>query len=642
MELLTLIPVIGLTLGWQHWQRTTASAAMLHTVSAMVLLLFVASLIGLLMPATVLLVVSGTVVAAIEGRRHIREQITLPVPIGIFAILGVAYWFVHSGSALFFYDEYSHWGVYLKEMLAHDELWGANTNAMHPRYLPGAPLWQYFFAVFSGRPEGAAYLAQFALLITPLLVLWENTQWRHMLWHVVILLLIIVAVSNFGNGFTSLYVDHLLSTWFVGVPLNYLLEMNSRSPRQRLSYLLPLALIVLIKTTGMFFALSVAGIIGLLLFFDSGNDTGNERRSAICARAIMFPALTVILCLSILSVWNLNRDSMQVGAGGVSASEIIGNLAAGESIFDEAQQAELTRRFIDVVLHQQISKDEVSAEFNAFSYPTMEYYKDNYRLTTASLLGISLVALILLWRTIVPHEIRMQWTIVAGCVWLTALAYICALYFGYRLVSATENGLILSSYIRYAHTMLLPLVLFGFATLLPALAGRQTPIVRINEKVKVSRRSLVFSVVLVTLMIFEPPYLRPLFIQQQPPEFRWETEPLTTQLREGIGEASLWVLFPSKFSDGLFGQILKYELTPGRTHVELDAAEIFERYAMLREDLRHWQYAWFPAAGPELDRAIERLIGAPITERLYRIDTSGADIQFIPVSGILPGSGLSD
>jgi hypothetical protein len=306
----------------------------------------------------------------------------------------------------------------------------------------------------------------------------------------------------------------------------------------------------------------------------------------------------------------------------------------GESIFDSAEQAELTRRFIGVVLHQQISKDEVSAQYNAFSYPIMPAYTDRFRLTTASFMGLSLIAIFLLWRTIVPPENRQIWAIAAGCVWMAAVLYIAALYFGYRYVSATENGLILSSYIRYTHSMLLPVVLFCFAALMPAFSGRHLALVRLSEKIKVNRNSLIFTAALAALLIFEPPYLKPLYVTQQAPEFRLQTEAATTQLRAAIGESRLWVLFPNDLPNGFLGQVLQYQLSPGRTYVERDVSALFQNPVSLRMELRSWEYAWFPAADPDLDAALERLIEGPLTERVYKIVTTGDQVRFQAVSGV--------
>jgi len=633
MELLTLIPVLGTALAWRRWQATTAASAALHAVSVILIVLFLGSLVGLLLPVTLLLMIVGTVLAAVEGYRLIRMKIMLPVPFIVLILLCTIFWLIHSGSSYFYYDEYSHWGVFLREMLATNQLWSADTNSMHPRYLPGTSLWQYFFAVYSHNPEGAAYLAQFVLLITPLLVLWERTSWRQIVWHVGILVLVIVAVTNFGHGFASLFVDHLLGAWFAGIVLNFLLEKRGRRKSVLFSYLLPLAVLVLIKTTGVFFALSASGIMALILLAqDDSGSTGATWGVRLRGSMIVLVA-TVIVCLSILSIWNINRDAAGLGFERSSSIGIISGLLERESIFDSAQISELTRRYVEVVLHHQISKDEVSAQFHVFSYSIVPFFKDPLRLTTASILAFSLIILFMLSRTIVSKDIRRRWAIAAAFVWLTAVAYVGVLYLGYIYVSGGQSGYALSSYVRYVHSMLLPVVLFCFAPLLPAFAGSHLPPFKLSANLKISRHSAIFVLLLAALVIFERPYFGTLYTTQQPPAIRAQLEPLAEQLRKSIGTARLWVFFPSVDTNGFIGHLLKYQLTPGPTHIEVNSSVLLNDQASLRDELGDWEYAWFPIQNPEFDAAMERLIGTTATERIYRITGSGADISFEPVSG---------
>lgn len=631
MELLPLIPLIGFALSWQRWQNTTAAAAMLHSVSTMLLVLFIGSLVGLLLPTTVLLMVLGTIFAAVEGIRCVRQHRTLPVPMAIFVILSIAYWATQIGSQYFFYDEYSHWGVFLKEMLARNQLWGADTNSMHPGYLPGTSLWQYFFAVFSRHPEGAAYLAQFSLLLTPFLVLWEKVDWRQIHWHVGILALIIITVTNFGHGLTSLYVDHLLGAWFVGVILNFLIEMKNRSTWQLTSYLLPLAVIALVKSTGVFFALACAGTITLLLAFHP--DLAATRRWAgpQLWRVACFPVATAVICSLILFSWSVNRNSVSVDDTSGSTGYVASRLVVLESSFDARQQAELTRRFIDVILHQQISKDELSRQYNAFSYQLMPLYTERFRLTTVSLLGLSLIAMLLLWRTLIPPDSRRSWAIAAAGTWLTAVAYVGALYLGYRYITSDTNGYEMSSYIRYAHSMLLPVIVFCFASLVPAFAGESALRLKLAGKFEVGRNTVAFFLALGALFLFERPYLEPVYTSQKAPEFRTQLDSYTEQLRARIGESRLWVFYANNESNGLAGQILQFQLSPGRVHVEHDTTVILNNHKALRSELKNWEYVWYIAGNSDLDAAFEEVIGRKITERVYRIDTSGGDIVFEPV-----------
>ncbi len=635
MELLILIPTVGFALACQRLQRSTYSAGLLIAVSSMVVTLFLASLIDMLKPASVMLMLAGTILFVSEGYRYFRDRTPIPVPIGVFVILCTAYWLVHSDSSLFYYDEYSHWGVYLREMLAQNALWGADTNAMHPRYLPGTSLWQYLFALFSQKPEGAAYLAQFALLVTPLMVLWQGVRWKDYYWHAGILLLIIILLFNFGHGFTSLYVDHLLGTWFAGILLNFLVDRKGSSVYQLTTYLLPLLVLVLIKTTGVLFALADAGIIALLLLMMRTPDGALIPAGERWRRAITFPVVTLMLCISVLSVWNMNRDTMGIEAGAGTASSLVGNIASRESVLTEVQQAELKSRFLRVLLHQQISKDEVSAQYNAFSYPVMEAYKDYFRLTTASLMAFSLIAIFLLWHTTVSKAERRSWVVAAGSVWLAAAVYVAGLYFGYLYSSVSDYALLLSSYVRYAHSMLLPVLLLCFAPLLPVIAGARLPLVKLSENISVERRSLVFVIVLAAMLVFEQPYLERLYKPQPPHDFRLQTEPVTDRLRGITGDATMWVFLPNDVTNGVLGQMLQYQLSPGRVYVEESADALMDDPLQLREELRNWEYIWFANRNPAFQAASEALVGQDLGDGLFRIEKVGAEVQFIPVADAL-------
>lgn len=635
MELLSLVSVVGFALGWQHWRNTTASVALLHAVSAMLLLLFAAALLNLLLPVTVLLLAGGTVLAATEPVRIYRHQLPVPVPIGVLMVCGFLYWIVHSGSSLFYYDEYSHWGVYLREMLASNTLWGADTNSMHPRYLPGTSLWQYYFAVFSGKPEGAGYLAQFVLLLTPLVVFWEKIAWRQVLWHLAILALLIVLLFNFGHGFTSLYVDHLLGAWFAGILLNFLVDPKTRSYSQIASYLLPLAFLVLIKTTGVFFAVAAAGIIALLLLTAQDDDGNRISLSQRWFRAVSFPAVTLLLCVLILSVWSFNRDSMGIEDEDRAASSVIGSIASGESVLTDVQQQELTRRFIDVLLHQQISKDEVSAQYNAFSYPIMGAFTDRFRLTTFSLMGLSLIVIFLSWHAVVSKDTRQSWVIASASTWLAGAVYVTGLYLGYRYASKSDYDLLLSSYVRYSHSMLLPIALFCFSPLLPLFKGAPTPPIKLGENLFMQRRFVFFAVGLVAMYLFEPPYLRPLYTTQPPHDFRIQTEVVTDRMRELTGASALWVFFPNDVENGALGQMLQYQLSPGRVHVEESAEALIENPVALRGEMRNWEYIWFANKNPEFQSAAKVLIGQEIGDGLFRIQEVDDEVQFIPVADAL-------
>ena len=106
----------------------------------------------------------------------------------------------------------------------------ADTNAAHPDYPPGAAVWQYFFTLLPGYDEGTVYLAQFVLLMTPLLVLFETLTLRQWLWVPALLALCALGLANFGHGIVSLYTDHMLSVWYAGVMLHGLYSRKKPLP----------------------------------------------------------------------------------------------------------------------------------------------------------------------------------------------------------------------------------------------------------------------------------------------------------------------------------------------------------------------------------------------------------------------------
>src|SRR5688572_29252107 len=263
MGLLTLLPILGFAAFLARKLETTLAVALLHAVSATILVLYAGGLIGVLWWSALAIHLVGVGLLGHELWR-LRRNDQLPqvsIPIAVLVVCVALFWLVHGNSVYLYYDEYAHWGVYLKEMLALDGFWLADTNSMHPRYPPAAPLWQYLFNAFREPSEGTAYLAQFVLLMAPLLVLWERVSWRRAGWLLLILALCVLALTDFGLGVNSLYVDHVIGAWFIGTILCFVAD--SPTLRRSAVYALPLATLALLKESSLAFALAAAGILGL-------------------------------------------------------------------------------------------------------------------------------------------------------------------------------------------------------------------------------------------------------------------------------------------------------------------------------------------------------------------------------------------
>ena len=632
MELLSLIAVIGLSMGWRQYFGLSSGPALLHACASAILFLYVGALAGLLLPAGVALLLIGIGLLLASSFHAFKNRSDTPLPIVILAALALLYWLVHGDSSLFYYDEYSHWGVYLRDMLSDNDLWGSDSNAMHPRNLPGASLFQYFFAMFSNRPEGAAFLAQFVLVMSPLMVLWERLSVKSAGWILGLLAFITVAVANFGHGFTSIYIDHVLGVWFAGTLLSFLYEHGRRSQAQLATFALPLAAIVLFKSTGFFYVLALSGIIGLLLL--THRSLASDSLPARFVKSAVMPVGAVVLAIVLMITWGINRDAAGIAIPVDTTSNLAGSLVERDSAFTEEEQSEITRRFKEVLFKQQISKNELSSQFNAFSYPMMPLYTDRFRLTTFSFLALAALAIMLQYVYVFRRDRRLEWAITSGMTWLTAVAYIGVLFMGYRFIANDQNGFNMSSYIRYAHSMLLPLLIVVFAPLAPAFRPTDEATVKLGGNFAVRRTSLVFTAALVAFVVIETPYLKPLYTTQQPPDLRLQLETMTMGLRRDIGEAPVWVYFPTTMSNGFIGQMLQFQLSPGRATVEEGMNALTEDPTALLAELASFDYAWFVIQTPEIDAAIAELTGGEVTARIFRIERSGGEVRLLPATDL--------
>ena len=221
MPLLILLPVLGVALTLRKQLKLSDSLAILCAVSGILIGVFLGALTGFLQGSVYALTGLGMFLLLWEFYLNIKDK-TLPFSFPfllLFLVLPMLYWLVHAESKPMFWDEYSHWGIYIREMATTHEFYTGDTNAAHPDYPPGAPLWHYFFTLLPGYSEGAVYLAQFVLLITPLLILFEKINVHQWFWVPALLSLLALGLANFGHGIVSLYTDHILSVWYVGVIL---------------------------------------------------------------------------------------------------------------------------------------------------------------------------------------------------------------------------------------------------------------------------------------------------------------------------------------------------------------------------------------------------------------------------------------
>ncbi|MDP6436337.1 MAG: hypothetical protein QF790_01100 [Gammaproteobacteria bacterium] len=622
MPLLIVLPLLGLILGWQAWQKTSFSSAALHSLAAVVMILYLGALIGALPVSAALVLIAGA--GLLVYRLWVSRDCLLTlanVPVFLLLIFSIIFWYLHGNAHYLFYDEYAHWGVYIREMLATGALWDGDTNAMHPRYPPGPALWQYLFAVYTYEADGVMYLAQFVLLVAPLLVLWERLRFVDIAWMLGIGALVIWLLANLGHGVTSLYVDHVLATWFAATLLNFMREVEQRDYLKLLGYALPLAVLPLIKDVGILLSFMATGIMGGLLLVSGMRVHRYSLTNAIRSTSPLV-TLACVASLLIAFSWAVNRNAVDAKADVQSAATVAWGILGGFSVFEEDQQAEIGRRFSEVLFDQQISKSEISRKYNEFDYDIRDAYTDRYRLSTAGLMLLCAALQALIWLLFIAKQQRLRWFLCYLGIDLAVVGYLAVLYLSYQFAFG-EDALRLPSYVRYAHSMLLPLVLLSVAPLLPAFrpdsgadAGKGGMAARYG--------SVLFAALLIAAFAFERPYIEPLYTPSGPIDVRQQLRPKAEALRALPGRPRVWVYLPVPEKLEIYARVFRLELSPLPTTVVMDPEFMQQSRMQMEAAWDGFDYIWFPLPDAVTDARRSATLGELAKVRLLKMQATPA------------------
>ena len=202
-----------------------------------------------------------------------------------FFLLGAAYlaYFLR-GLQLEYYDDFSHWGLIVKEMLLTDRLPNFSSKMItFQAYPPGTAVVLYFTGKILGNTESVMLFGQglfYLSCITPLFALIRKKQ--YLSW-----LLIVPATVYFltGNlGVVALSVDTLLS--LLGLAGTAILVYLYREKRIE-EAILPLALITsylnIVKNSGILFVFILVGIYFVMI----QKGTVQKKKAAVGGMAIV-------------------------------------------------------------------------------------------------------------------------------------------------------------------------------------------------------------------------------------------------------------------------------------------------------------------------------------------------------------------
>lgn len=172
------------------------------------------------------------------------------------------------------WDEYSHWGLAVKDMFYYDAFAKHyNTTVMLPRYLPFSTLIEYFFVRANGMfSQELIYVAYQTTLLSVLIIICNvaKNTWKYCVLAVVVI--VTLPVMFFPDVYNCIYVDPLLAIFSAYVLICYYSEEMS--------------LFNLLRIIGGLFALTttkdmgmvIAGLITMIILFDRIRSIIQNRR----------------------------------------------------------------------------------------------------------------------------------------------------------------------------------------------------------------------------------------------------------------------------------------------------------------------------------------------------------------------------
>ncbi len=611
MTTLITLPVLGYVLLTASNESMSPGKAPLFVIASLICALFVAGISGFLKPAAIGLFWSG-MLAGIYGGWRLQQggrlrQVALSPPLMVLVVLTFIHWFLFQNAEYFKWDEFSHWGLVVRDMLGHDTLYGPDSSVAFLNYPPAIPLWNYFVTLNLGYSEGATYTAQFVVLIAALLPLLDRLNWRDTPAVVAATLTMLFLLSVLGHGWASLYVDHVVAALFLGV---ILVQLNDEpSVRQTFLLLPPLVVLALVKDVGIYFA-ACGGLFVLVRFFCT--------RNISAGLAILLTIMTMATPLLASGLWSARQTMVGVTEEARKLDAATGIQTTLGLDIDPAREPVLSR-FAEVLFAQQTGSDEMSIRYNEFSYPlTSEYSKS----LQPSAVGWGLIALLMFagafW--LAPDK-RRQVTATALFMFGTTLLYLGLLLCLYLFIFPERAGLNLVSYVRYANIVLLPLIGIAFAVHLPNFSGGH-------------RASHWIPPALATLLyVLSPPYLPALYKKPWKQPFRHQFAPIAEYVLSNTAPGDK-ILVDIAREAQFYRMMIAHDLSPAVSHFNLEPPGDLTPDA-LTELLTPYRFVIFT----RLDQPLARLVISFIPEAempdvlgtLFRIELGADGLQLHPI-----------
>lgn len=183
---------------------------------------------------------------------------------GIFYFLAFSVYvaFLLRGAHFQAYDDFSHWGLVVRDILATNQFPNFESLIMFQSYPTGSASFIYFVSKIIGNTEGVMLYAQSLLILSCIIPLFVFINKKSIISYIIILIASIFFLTS-NVGFLALSVDTLLSMLSLGCTAIIIYSYRKQEYKWVYLQILPiLSFLIVIKNSGIIFV-----IINVLLFF---------------------------------------------------------------------------------------------------------------------------------------------------------------------------------------------------------------------------------------------------------------------------------------------------------------------------------------------------------------------------------------
>ncbi len=369
-----------------------------------------------------------------------------------FIILSFISWKMHSGRMLMEWDEFSHWGLAVKNIFFTDKLYTyPGAVIIYADYPPITALFQYFcIKVLGAYIEAYLFQAVSYFYIGFAIYLFHDVEFsdcKEILLRSIFV--IFIPAVLFSKFYTCLYVDALLGILFAYILLRHFTEKESQF--KTINMALAFFTLTLIKSSGAALALFAGIIITADRIYQSRSiklpifKSKSNKFSLRKTFAFVFPFITIIAAK--LS-WSMHIKVLNVGFARDTSRMTFSNVLG--FIFGKASpiQSQIAKNFGNALISKPISDNEIL--FLPYIVWTLIIF-----CITAWLL-----------HTMNKKPLISRYIFAQINAFFLSLVYCASLLVIYVFAFSENEALNLASYKRYAATFILGFIYFSFWLLL--------------------------------------------------------------------------------------------------------------------------------------------------------------------------------